>query len=168
MGGFAEDALLAHEVTRERGDIDLLVPDERWDESLEALEALGISDFEGQLPGPDGRPFVLVSKSSGIDIELWRANRTEEGYALVLPGAAGFFSLRLPADTFSHPPSPLQGISVQTVSPLALCLLRATSARTRGDATKRQADLEMEAKLSEAFLAGMKAEDLEPQIRPLP
>jgi hypothetical protein len=67
---------------------------------------------------------------------------------------SGRLRLFLPANTFSYPSTHLAGTSLQTVSPLALCLLRAASAQTLYGGEKRARDLAMVAALRQAFLAG--------------
>jgi len=144
MGGFAEDALLHHEITRDRADLDLLVERENWPELQDQLGAVGLGKFEPLLCGPAGKPLGFVSRERVIPVEVWLAIPQADRYTLLLPGdRSRFFRLTLPADTFTFPRTTLNGVSLQTVSPLALCLLRATSAQTRGDAKKRSNDLEM-------------------------
>jgi hypothetical protein len=103
---------------------------------------------------------------------VWLTTRLTDGYAIVLPGDAStegstFFRLRLPADTFQFPNTTLEGVFVQTISPLALSLFRATSAQTRGDPQKRSEDLKMLERLAQEFLPGRDPTDLIPEITKL-
>ncbi len=76
----------------------------------------------------------------------------------------GRFRLLLPADTFAHPAASLDGVPVQTVSPLALYQLRATSALTRSVGEKREWDQAMQARLKQAFFASSPDWELRPEI----
>ena len=51
IGGFAEDALLHHEITRDRSDLDLLVEAGLWDVLQAQLLGLGITRFEPCVAG---------------------------------------------------------------------------------------------------------------------
>jgi hypothetical protein len=55
MGGFAEDALLDHEITRDRSDLDLLVEVGSWNVLLAQLQGLGIARFEPLFSGRANR-----------------------------------------------------------------------------------------------------------------
>jgi hypothetical protein len=165
MGGFAEDALLRHAITRDRVDIDLLTDADAWDELRSELADVGVSAFGPQVAGPCGEPIAFRSSGQGLPVEVWLASRDHEGHAIVLPGdGSTWFRLRLPADTFDFPGDSLEDVAVQTVSPLALCLFRAASAQTRGDARKRAEDSEMLRRLAHTLLPGVKEEALVPQI----
>ena len=75
----------------------------------------------------------------------------------------------MPEDTFTYPATVLDGLPVQTVSPLALALMRASSAQTRhmGDAGKRARDLAMLARLRAAFLAAYDEAHFQPRVEPV-
>jgi len=161
MGGFAEDIVLGDAPRDDRGDIDLLIPAEDWPQVRAALPGLA---FECRLRGPGDEPLVYVAPQDGIDVELWLARPLADGYELVLPveaDAARFASLRLPEDTFTFDRGD-DTRRLPTVSPAALALLRATSARSRGDATKRTRDLEVMRRLVEKF--GLDEDAVEPPL----
>jgi hypothetical protein len=168
MGGFAEDALLDGQITRERGDIDLLIPEGRWDATRVDLEERGLRDFAPLLQGPQKEAIALVSCDLGFAVEFWLTEQDAGGNALILPGATAFFRLRMPADTFDFAGATLDGVQVRTVSPRALALLRATSAITRGDDTARAADRRVFQRIVEEFLPGADTEALVPDIEELP
>ena len=172
MGGFAEDALLDHKITRDRSDLDLLVEFDLWNMVLTQLHGVGIARFEPLFSGPAGNPLAFGSIDRGFKVEVWLTTRLTDGYAIVLPGEASikgssFFRLRLPADTFQFPNTTLEGVFVQTISPLALSLLRATSAQTRGDSQKRAEDLKVLERLARKFLLRRDPTDLIPEITEL-
>jgi hypothetical protein len=58
-------------------------------------------------------------------------------------------------------------VPVRTISPLALSLFRAVSARTRGDAARRASDLDVLGRLRRRFLAGIDPAELEPLLASL-
>jgi hypothetical protein len=163
MGGFAEDALLDGRITQDRGDVDFLVPEERWISVHDELHGIGIGNFEALIKGPDGGPLAFVSNDLGFTVEVWPAKLIDDDSALVLPGTAGFFRLRLPPDTFEFSGATLEEVKVQTVSPRTLALLRATSASTRGDAEARAADRSVFQRIVKQLLAGVE-DDLIPEM----
>jgi hypothetical protein len=168
MGGFAEDALLHGRITQPRDDLDLLVERKGLETCLRQLASLGISALETQLTASSGRPLCLRSRSPDPAIEIWLCELAPSGrYSLELPGSllgqasdAGRFRLLLPEDTFDSPPAALEGVSIQAVSPLALYLLRETSARTRG----RESDRAVCAELKAGFLMDCEPELPEPDL----
>jgi hypothetical protein len=174
MGGVAEDALLHQRVTRVRSDIDLLVEASSWRVLQARLREAGFAPFERKVLGPAGEALAYASITNGIEVEVWLAERAADGqgFAIVLPGhggaaGGGFFGLRLPPDTFQSPKSHLSKTPVQTVSPLALSLFLAASARTRGDAQRRAADEDVRQRLIRALLLGAGPAELEPDITPI-
>ena len=173
MGGFAEDALLHHAVRRQRSDLDLLIASRSWVLLKAELEEAGLSDFHPTLKGPGGTPLTFQSTEREIAVEVWLAEQAPDGLSIILPGTseAGapiFIRLQLPADTFDARRSTLDGLTVQTISPLALALFRATSARTRGGPEKRATDLDVLARLIRKCLLGRRPEETIPAIVELP
>ncbi|HLF79142.1 MAG TPA: hypothetical protein VJB57_16805 [Dehalococcoidia bacterium] len=169
MGGFAEDALLDHRITRDRSDLDLLVEAGCRNVLLAQLQGLGMAPFDPLFSGPAGEPLAFGSSDRGCQVEAWLTTRLNDGYSIVLPRDAStegctFYRLRLPADTFQSPSTTLEGVFVQTISPLALSLFRATSAQTRGNPQKLAEDLKMLERLARELLPGHKAADLIPEI----
>jgi hypothetical protein len=78
------------------------------------------------------------------------------------------YQIRLPEDTFEHPPVELHGISIRTASPLALYQLRAgiASAGSFGPLSERQQ--QAMAQLRERFFPERTPAELVPEIEPLP
>jgi len=144
IGGIAEDALLGHVISRQRADVDFLVEESSWETVQAQLEPLGAVGFEPRFVGPDGRALAFASHNDELEVEVWLCRPAFRGCAVVLPGRdaadgrRAFFELQLGADTFLFPAAVLEDVSVQTVSPLALTLLRLTSAQTRGDLERRR------------------------------
>jgi len=50
MGGFAEDALLHHRITRQHGDLDVLIVRSQLNQRLQQLKPLGFAEFEVYVP----------------------------------------------------------------------------------------------------------------------
>jgi hypothetical protein len=172
MGGFAEDAVLDGTVTRDRSDLDFLVKAGSWEAIRRELQLAGFLRFECLLTGPAGEALAYKSTAGVCEIEVWLAEETAEGYAIVLPshapaGGHGFFRLRLPSDTFAFPRTPLGRMPVQTILPLALSLFRAASALTRGDAAKEATDVLVRDRLRRECLSDRPPDELAPAIAPL-
>jgi hypothetical protein len=72
----------------------------------------------------------------------------------------------MPADTFTYPPSRVAGLTLHSVSPLALVLMRASSAVTRhaANAEKRAADLARLEELRRGFLGNLDEAQLTPRF----
>ena len=168
MGGFAEEALLDSRITRKRGDVDFLVPEDRWATIRTELQNIGLRRFEQLLTQPDGRSLAFVSRELGLAVEVWPARRETHGYALILPSTTGFFRLRLPVYTFDAAGAVLDGVRVKPVSPRALALLRAVSATTRGDAAAKAEDMHVFQRIVEKLLPTEAAEAVILQMTELP
>jgi hypothetical protein len=173
MGGFAEDALLGGQITRERADIDLLVDEANWDRVRELLQSILSGGLKARIPGPHNQPLAYVGAMPDFKVEVWLAERTQDNYAIVLPGLdrrdeqPAFYRLTLESDTFLFPGTGLEDVAVQTISPRALVRFRGASAQTRGDEEKRRADLDVMARLSRAYLGDRALADLMPEITKL-
>jgi hypothetical protein len=167
MGGFAEDAWLAKSISPDRSDVDFLVEADAWDSARAGLEGVGLT-FEALVGGPRGEPLAYVSRDRGFPVEVWLADREPQGYAIVLPGEARLFKLRLPSDCFHGHEATLDGVGVRTVSPLALAVLRAASAQTRGDAAKRVNDRQVANRITTELLRNHAGSEVIPEITELP
>lgn len=172
MGGFAEDALLHRALTRPRADLDLLVERAGIDVCQRLLESCDVR-VEPRHTDASGRPLCLATaRDEEPSVEVWICDALEDGcYSLELPGElpgkssqSGRFRLLLPPDTFRMRPSDLDGISIHSVSPRALYLLRETSARTRSKADGGVGDREVCRALKQAYLRGYSGEQLTPQL----
>lgn len=171
MGGFAEELLLDGRSDRPHKDLDLLVRRAELDALLAQLSSLGVGDWEVVLADGAGRPLLLSGRASreesGLAVEVYAAvPEPDGGFSFDVPaeGPAGRRRLFLPPGTFDYPATVLPGLTVHTVSPLALGLMRAASAQTRHTGEKRARDLAMLTRLRETFLAGFSDEQLRPRI----
>ena len=100
-------------------------------------------------------------------IELWVCTpEPSGGYSFDVEGQPEPTRWRifLPEDTFRYPATTIEGMAIQTISPLALYHLRAISAMTRSRGEKRTKDLAMQARLLQAFLADKDEQTLTPRF----
>jgi hypothetical protein len=133
MGGFAEDALLNHRITRQHGDIDVLTMRNQLNQCLEQFKSLGFPAFEVYLEESPGNPFVLGADANDLHLEIGVGNVDPSGsYSFEVDGQAPSSRYRvfLPEDTLDYPATTLEGIPIHTISPLALYQMRAAFAVT--------------------------------------
>ncbi len=167
MGGFAEDALLFHRIMGQHADLDVLVIRHQLKPCLQQLEALGLVGLAADLVEVPGVPLVLDAGNDMPKIEVWvSASEPGGGYSFDAEGQPGPTRWRifLPEDTFRYPATTIEGMAIQTVSPLALYQLRAISAMTRNSGEKRTKDLAMQERLLQAFLAETDEQTLRPRF----
>ena len=125
FGGIAEEALLEGTVSREHGDIDVLVDRKALRAHIEAFEAIGYPAPQVYFEVVPGQPLVLGTERDGMPLEVGVYDEIEAGVAsFVLPTERGLTRFNLPEDTFHHPITEIDGTPVRTVSPLALFHLR--------------------------------------------
>ncbi len=133
MGGFAEDALLNHRITRQHGDIDVLTLRSQLNQCLEQFKSLGFPEFEVYLEESPGNPFVLGADANDLHIEIGVSNVDPSGsYSFEVGGhlPSSRYRVFLPDDTLDYPATTLESIKIQTISPLALYQMRAAFAVT--------------------------------------
>jgi hypothetical protein len=168
MGGFAEDALLGNELDRPHKDLDLLARPGTLAAITAQLEAVQSGGWEVVLAGASGQPLMLRGQAGSLELEIYQTVPDADGFSFEVPaqGPASRLRLFLPEDTFAYPATVLDGLAIQTVSPLALALMRASSAQTRHGAAagKRARDLAMLARLRETFLSAYDEAQLQPRI----
>src|SRR5437868_5676614 len=156
MGGLAEDVLLGDELDRPHKDLDLLAQPGALAPLKAQLETVQPGDWKVVLAGGDGQPLMLRGQAGSLELEIYLTRAEPEGYSIEVPaqGPAARLRLFLPADTFAYPATQRAGLSIQTVSPLSLAWMRASSAQTRhaDAADKRERDLAMVGWLRAAFL----------------
>ncbi len=167
MGGVAEHALLDGRLNRPHCDLDLLVSEQQLGECFACLQALGLVERDAGSVAA-GQPRV-VGLDHGVPIEIWSCVSTAGGWQLILPtrAAGALVRLALPEDTFEWPQATLSGRAIQTVSPLALYYLRATSAQTRSRGNKLAADVVLQTRLRDRFLGGLAEVQLQLSIIPI-
>lgn len=168
MGGFAEDALLFHRITGHHADLDVLVVRHQLEQYWRQLAALGLAN--SPLPPTEtlGKPLLLATGATMPQIEIWVCTPEPDGsYSFDVEGQspASRYQIFLPADTFQHPATTIEGIAIQTISPLALYHLRVISAMTRHVGEKRAQDLAMKEQLRRAFLSDQDEWKLTPKVK---
>ena len=168
MGGFAEELLLGDDLDRPHKDLDLLARRDELPALNAQLSALGLGPLPVVLADSDGQPLLLRGTTGGLELELYVARPEPAGYSFEVPaqGPAGRLRLFMPVDTFDYPAIERNELTLHTVSPLALALMRASSAQTRHVGEKRARDLARLAQLRDAFLADRSPEQLQPRIEP--
>ena len=175
MGGFAEDALLGESLDRPHKDLDVLVRRDQVNTLLAQLKSVGVGQWQVRLADTTGRPLLLggraavedVGPEDGLEVEVYAAvAEPDGGFSFEVPaeGAAGRRRLFLPPDSFDYPATPLAGLALHTLSPLALALMRAASAQTRHTGEKQARDWAMLARLRQTFLSDLSDEQLQPRI----
>lgn len=170
MGGFAEDALLFHRITGQHADLDVLVMHHQLNRQLQQLTALGLAESVTSLKETPGHPLILGTSGDNPHIEIWVCTpEPSGGYSFDVDGQPppSRYRIFLPEDTFHYPATTIEGIAIQTVSPLALYQLRAISAMTRHIGEKQARDLAMQEQLRQTFLADQDEGELIPRLRKL-
>ena len=168
MGGLAEDVLLGNKLDRPHKDLDLLAQPGTLAALISQLEGVAPGAWQVVLAGADGQALMLRGQAGSLELEIYLTRPEPDGFSIEVPaqGPAGRLRLFLPADTFAYPATVLDTLAVQTVSPLSLALMRASSAQTRhrDDAGKRARDLAVLAQLWATFLVAHDEAQLQPRI----
>ena len=167
MGGFAEEVLLDGRITGEHADLDILTTQDQLPMLGQMFISYGLINSVPIEEGSPGRPAVFSLIDARLDLELWGCLPNHDGtYNFELDNMKphNHFYMVLPVDTFQFPSRLIGDIVIQTVSPLALYLMRATSAMTRHTGEKRVKDIAMQERLRLAFLDGMEDSELSPEL----
>jgi hypothetical protein len=167
MGGFAEEALLHGKATRRHDDVDVLVNREDLFEYDRFFQTLGFRDYRVFLLDPLRRPTVLNCKANGISLELCIGDLDEDGafhFDVYGEPHDTHYRIYLPDDTFTYPAAQVDGVTIQTVSPLALYQLRAALGITQSFGPFRPKDIKSQRELKERFFADQSEEELRPRI----
>jgi len=168
FGGFAEDALLHGVISRPHNDVDVLVFREQLNLYIPQAKNLGFEDFDINYEPIPGKPLVLNAEHGGLHLEISMFERDGEdkAYFVVIGGADGkLYRVYLPDDAFTFPASMIEGVPVQTLSPLALYQIRDGLMRVAPFGELRPTDLPAQKLLLERFFKGKAEVELAPQIR---
>jgi hypothetical protein len=149
MGGYAEDALLAGEVTRAHEDVDIVVRRSDQELRLAQLAELGFMDWETWGEAAPGVPFYLFAHVGDLRLDVGIADEADgklwmrvHRLAFTVDGrdAPAGYQLQLPDDLFDQRCVSLAGISIKPISPLGLYQMRAGVARRNsfGPLSERQ------------------------------
>lgn len=131
IGGIAEDALLNGSMTRDHWDVDMFVLRDDVPVRIQQLAALGFPRIEVKHEALPGLPMVYEGGHGDLHVALGPIDELSPGgLSFVAPGLEGPTRVYLPDDTLAYPATEIDGTPIQTVSPLALFLLRAGLAAT--------------------------------------
>jgi len=166
FGGIAEEVLLDRELSASHGDVDVLIPRDQLELRTEQLGELGFRDFAVYYEPLPGRPLVLGSSRGEVALELNLVDRDESGrpfFAVETDG--GPVAISVPQDLFDWPPTIIDGVSIHTLSPLALIQIRAGLTATGVFGPPRPGkDQARQARLVEAFFPDRDEGSLMPRI----
>ena len=176
MGGFAEDALLAGEVTRSHEDVDVVFPRSEQRVRLAQLAELGFTEWETWGEAAPGVPFYLFGQRDDLKLDVGIVD-DEDGkmwmrvhrLAFTVGGAeapAGY-QLEMPSDLFAQPRASLSAIAIKPISPLALYQMRAGVARRNSFGPLSERQLDSLAQLRAKFFPERTEEELLPRCEPL-
>ena len=177
MGGIAEDALFEGRFTRPHGDLDLLVERSQLDDVLGQLRPLGYEAWDTKGENAAGEPFYLASVGAPLLIEIGVADRNERGDLFLEIARVHFkvetgdppvgYRVYLPEDTYGHPPTPLEGIQVRCISPLANYQLRVGIASRGTFGALREIDRITDERLRARFFPTADEQRLLPRVESL-
>ena len=161
FGGIAEEALLEGSVSREHGDVDVLVDRKVLRTHIESFQAIGYPALRVYYQVVPGQPLVLGAERDGMPMEVGVFDELEPGVAsFVLPTERGLTRFTLPEDTLHYPVTEIEGASIRTVSPLALFHLREAFILSGVFGPPRDRDMAIQAKLRDRLLSGRTKEEL--------
>lgn len=143
FGGFAEDALLHGTSVRTHNDVDVLVGRDELEAQLRNTQAIAFSSPEVRYEPVEGMPMVIGTTNGHLDLEISVYERTPERtiFFHMLDQNGRLVRIDLSDGVFDHPTSTLDGISVRTVSPLALYQIRAGITMAGGLGPPRPKDI---------------------------
>jgi hypothetical protein len=165
FGGVAEAALLNGRLDPSHGDIDVLTPRTQAEHCLEQLGELGFAPFDVYFEPRPGLPLVYGSTRDDLVLELSVLDYDSAGMPyFALPVDAAVVAVAMPTNLFEWPPTIVDGVCIQTLSPLALIQIRAGGMTTGAFGPTRSQDTTRQALLIETFFPDSDPASLEPQI----
>jgi hypothetical protein len=176
FGGFAEEALLSGTVTRPHGDVDWIFLRRDAELRLEQARSLGFTEFETWGEAAPGVPFYLFSQNGDLKVDIGIADELDGrmvvnihrlSFTVAGRDAPAGYRLRLPDDTFDHPPVGIDGVPIHCASPLALYQIRSGIARQGSFGGLSETQLSAMRRLRERFFADISETDLLPHVEPL-
>jgi hypothetical protein len=166
FGSVAEAALLEGKLTDSHGDVDLLIARAELELRLEQLRELGFAPFTVYYEPRPGLPLVYGSHREEVALELSLFDVDSDGDPyFVVTTEAGPAAISVPADLFEWTPTIIDGVSIHTLSPLALVHIRAGAAATGAFGPPRpHTDGTPQARLTDVFLSDVDRRELEPSV----
>lgn len=159
FGGYAEDALLWGRTMRDHSDVDVMVRRGDLEEWMRQFATLGFDHFDTYYELIPGKPQVLNGELTGVHLEVSILETDGERDYFVVEAGDRRFRMYMESATFSYPPSMIDGVWIQTISPLMLYLIRQSLVVTGAFGELRAHDAERQRALREILLAGGVAED---------
>jgi hypothetical protein len=172
-GGFAEDALLYHQPSREHMDIDWFVLRPDLDYYLDLARQFGFTTCRTFGNNASGEPFYLscaANDSLWIDLAIGEVDAEGNIYGEIaellfdttdLPPFTPF-RIYFDKDILHYPLTEFDGLALQTMSPLGLYQFRAGFHRHRTFGELRETDKQSMAALKARFFAHQSDEELMP------
>ena len=169
FGSVAEVALLDGAVSESYGDVDVLIPRAELAWRLRQLAVLGLDAFTVYYEPRPGLPLVYGCASGDLALELSLVDYDPAGNPFfVVSTDDGAVAVSAPADLFDWPPTVIDGVSIHTISPLALVQLRAGAFATSAFGPERPGkDGVQQARMIEKFFPDADPERLRPTITPI-
>jgi hypothetical protein len=167
FGGVGEDAVLDGAITRPHRDVDVMVARDEVDAWKMRFADLGFTEWEVWQADSRGEPQVLHSHNEAdVHLEMSILDGQSGGYYFELEDPTGdaHFHMRPPDDIFSFRRVTVDGVSVQTVSPLALYLIRASLAAAGSFGPYRPQDAPVQERLRTELLSHLADADLAPRL----
>jgi hypothetical protein len=174
-GGFAEDALVYHQPSREHLDIDWFILRPDVDYYRDLAKQFGFNDCRPFGNNASGEPFYLsCAADDGQWIDLAIAEVDPEGNIYGEIAELLFDTTDLPPltpfriyfdkDILQYPPTEFDGLELQTISPLGLYQFRAGFNRYRTFGELRETDKTAMAALKAQFFPQQSDEELTPMM----
>jgi hypothetical protein len=174
-GGFAEDAVLYHEPSRQHFDIDWFMVRDDLEQYKALAERLGFKTLNTYGKGASGQPFYM---SCTADDSLWIdfaiADKDSDGETYIEIAELLFDATGLPPvkpiriyfdrEILDYPVTEFDGIELQTVSPLGLYQLRAGLSVYKTFGELRDKDVKSMTDLKSQFFADRDHADLMPKV----
>ena len=169
FGSVAEALLLDGELFESHGDVDVVVSRTEIEWRLRQLAVLGFEAFSVYYEPRPGLPLVYGSTRGDLALELGLVDYDSAGDPFfAVRTDEGAVAISVPADLFEWPPTVIGGVSIHTLSPLALVQLRAGASATRAFGPERPGkDDVRQARMIETFFRDADPERLRPTITPI-
>ena len=165
FGGVAEDVLMLRDIDRPHGDVDVLVRRHTLPGAVDQCEQLGFGSLQVFYEPRADLPLVLGGSDGTFDIELGVSDEENGKHFFVAGDSQGrLFRVSLPDDVYEHPPTLIEGLTIHTISPLALYQMRAAFGLLKTFGDLRPKDIEAQAQLLSTFLSERDPDHLQPQM----
>jgi hypothetical protein len=166
FGGIAESVLLEGMPSASHGDVDVLIRRDQLELQAKHLGELGFHDFAVYYEPRPGKPLVLGSSRGGLALELNLLDQDATGSPyFAVRTDNGVVAISLPRDLFDWAPTTIGGVTIRTLSPLALIQIRAGLTTTGVFGPPRPGrDKSRQTQLIETFFPSASEESLQPRI----